>query len=411
MSAPEVASPHEAGARPPHVDHGRSHLIQPAVAGLLAAIVGFAGAFPVVLAGYAAAGASAAQAASGLMVMTMVKGVVGVGLSAWSRQPISIAWSTPGAALLIATGMLPGGYPTAIGAYLVASALIVLAGLWAGFGRAVSSIPMSLASAMLAGVLLEICLQPAKAAASMPLLALPIIATWIIMFRVARLWATPVALVVTGIVVALTTPIPADAWAHAIATPVVVLPHFDLGVAVSVGLPLFLVTMASQNVPGLTVLRVNGYQPEVAPIFVSTGLASGVIAFFGGHQINLAAITAALCAGPEAHPNKGYRWIAAATAGAAYVVIGLGAGFAAAFAAAMPPLIIQTVAGLALFGSLAGALAGALAKEDERVPAIITFIVTASGITGMGVKFLGIGPAFWGLIAGGLALALVKAKR
>jgi benzoate membrane transport protein len=345
------------------------------------------------------------------MVMTMVKGLVGIALSAWSRQPVSIAWSTPGAALLIATGALPGGYATAVGAYLVASALIVVAGLWSGFGRAVSSIPMSLASAMLAGVLIEICLQPAKAVASMPALALPIVITWVVMYRFARLWATPVALIVTGIVVLATTAVPPDALAHAIATPMVILPHFDLGVAVSVGLPLFLVTMASQNVPGLTVLRVNGYHPEVAPIFVTTGLASGVIAFFGGHQINLAAITAALCAGPEAHPNKAYRWIAAATAGGAYVLIGLVAGFAAAFAAAMPPLIIQTVAGLALFGSLAGALAGALAKEDERIPAIVTFLVTASGITGMGVKFFGIGPAFWGLIAGGAVLALIKARR
>jgi benzoate membrane transport protein len=399
-------------ATPPHpARHGRGHLVQPVVAGILAAIVGFAGAFPVVLAGYVAIGASPAEAASGLMMVTMASGVLSLALSFATRLPIFIAWSTPGAALLIATGALTGGYATAVGAYLVASALIVLAGLWAGFGRAVSSIPMSLASAMLAGVLLEICLQPAKAVASMPALALPIVASWLIMYRVARLWATPVALVVTGAVVALTTPIPADAWAHAVATPLIVLPHFDAGVAVSVGLPLFLVTMASQNVPGLTVLRVNGYAPNVPPVFVATGLASFVIAFFGAHQVNLAAITAALCAGPEAHPNKAHRWIASATAGAANVVIGLGAGFAVVFAAAMPPLIIQTVAGMALIGSLGGALAVAVGRDDERVPALVTFLVTASGITGMGIKFFGIGPPFWGLLAGGAALALIKAKR
>jgi benzoate membrane transport protein len=404
--------PAPAGA-PPHpvVAHGRGHLVQPMVAGVLAAIVGFAGAFPVVLAGYVAIGASPAEAASGLMMVTIASGVLSLALASVTRLPIFIAWSTPGAALLIATGALPGGYATAVGAYLVASALIVLSGLWGAFGRAVSSIPMSLASAMLAGVLLEICLQPAKAVASMPWLALPIVASWLIMFRVARLWATPVALVVTGVVVALTTPIPAEAWVHVVAMPRFIVPHFDLGVAVSVGLPLFLVTMASQNVPGLTVLRVNGYAPKVPPVFVATGAASAVIAFFGAHQVNLAAITAALCAGPEAHPNKAHRWVASATAGVANIVIGLAAGFAVVFASAMPPLIIQTVAGMALFGSLAGALAVAVGNEEERIPAIVTFLVTASGITGTGVKFLGIGPPFWGLLAGGAALALIKARR
>jgi benzoate membrane transport protein len=175
---------------------------------------------------------------------------------------------------------------------------------------------------------------------------------------------------------------------------------------VSIALPLFIVTMASQNVPGLAVLRLNGYQPKVEQIFLSTGLASGVTALFGGHLVNLAAITAALSAGPEAHADPSRRYIAAVTAGASYLVLGLLAGLAAAFITAAPPLLIQAVAGLALLGSLAAALAAALTREGERIPVILTFVTTASGIS-----FFGIGAAFWGLVAGGLLLGLNRPRK
>jgi benzoate membrane transport protein len=383
----------------------RATLLQPIFAGVLAAVVGFAGAFPIVLKGLGSVGATPAIAASGLLALCVIKGFCGAGLSWRMRMPISIAWSTPGAALLITTGMPEGGFPAVIGAFLAAAGLIVIAGLWRPFGRLVSSIPMSLASAMLAGVLLEICLEPVHAVQQMPLLALPIVVVWAVALRFARLWAVPIAVAVTALIIAFATKLPPGSLDHIAPSAIFVAPTFSLGALTGIALPLFIVTMASQNVPGLAVLRVNGYAPDVAPIFVTTGLASGVIALFGGQSVNLAAITAALCAGPEAHPDSSKRWIAAATAGFTYVALGLTAGLASAFIAASPPLLIQAVAGLALMGSMAGAFASSLAREDERLPAIITFATTASGFTAFSI-----GPAFWGLIAGGALMLVLKWK-
>jgi len=384
----------------------RASLLQPVTAGLLAAIVGFGSSFPIVLQGLAAAGASPAEAASGLIALSVVMGLLGILLSLRTSMPISVAWSTPGAALLVSTGIPEGGYAAAVGAFLVAALLVVLAGVWRGFGRAVAAIPASLANAMLAGVLLDLCLAPVRAVGAMPALALPIVLVWALAWRFARLWAVPLAVLVTAVIVLIWTPVPEGALADILPRPVLVMPVLSLDAVVGIALPMFLVTMASQNVPGLAVLRANGYQPDVQPIFVTSGLASMVTGLFGGHLVNLAAITAALCAGPEAHPDPGRRWVAAVTNGAGYVLLGLFAGFAAAFIAASPPLLIQAVAGLALLGALGSALSGALAKESERLPAIMTFVITASG-----VSFFGIGGAFWGLVGGGAMLALARTGR
>jgi benzoate membrane transport protein len=321
-------------------------------------------------------------------------------------MPVTLAWSTPGAALLVATGVPAGGFPAAVGAFLLAAGLVVAAGAWRPFGRAVSSIPVSLASAMLAGVLLDLCLAPVRAVGAMPALALPVVLVWALCWRFARLYAVPAAVAIAAALIVLATPIPEGALAEIWPRPVLVAPVFTLDAAIGLALPLFVVAMASQNVPGLAVLGANGYRPAPGPIFVSTGLASGVLAVLGGHGINLAAITAALCAGPEAHPNPARRYVASAASGTAYLALGLFAGFAAAFIAASPPLLIQAVAGLALLGSLGSALSAALAREDERLPAVLTFATTASG-----VAFLGIGSAFWGLVAGGALLALDRARR
>jgi benzoate membrane transport protein len=381
-------------------------LWQPVFAGCLAAIVGFASAFTIVLNGLGAVGATPAMAASGLLALCFVKGLTGAGLSLWKRMPISVAWSTPGAALLVSAGVPAGGFGDAIGAFIVAAGLIVIAGLYRPFGRLVALIPMSIASAMLAGVLMELCLAPVQAVQALPLLALPIVVVWALAMRFVRLWAVPISVAVTALIIVFATKLPPGALAHIAPDPIFVMPHFTLATITSIALPLFIVTMASQNVPGLAVLRVNGYTPDVAPIFVTTGLASGLIALFGGQSINLAAITAALCAGPDAHPDPRCRWIAAATAGLTYICLGLTAGLASAFIAASPPLLIQAVAGLALMASLAGALAAALSKEDERLAAIVTFATTTSGFSAFGI-----GAAFWGLIAGGLLLAVLRQKR
>lgn len=378
----------------------------PISAGLLTALVGFASSFAVVLAGLQAVGASPEQAASGLIALCAGQGVLMLVLAWRARTPLSFAWSTPGAALLVSTGMPESGFPEAVGAFLVVALLIAAAGLWRAFGRAVEAIPTSLASAMLAGVLLDLCLAPVRALEAMPWQAAAIIGVWAVTWRLARLYAVMAAVGVAGVVIALSTPLPAGTFDAAWPSPIAVTPSLSLDTVIGIALPLFLVTMASQNIPGLAVLNANGYRPAAAPLFVWTGGASVATALFGGHMLNLAAITAALCAGPDAHPDPKKRYVASLTAGASYLVIALLAGVAAAFATASPPLLIQTVAGLALLASVAGAAQAALAKPDEHVPAIVTFVTTASGLS-----ILGIGAAFWGLIAGGIMLGLMRIGR
>jgi benzoate membrane transport protein len=377
-------------------------LIQPISSGVLAAVVGFASSVAIVLAGYTAVGATQGEAASGLFAIMLATGVVGILFALLTRTPITIAWSTPGAALLIATGAPAGGYAAATGAFFFAGALIVAAGIWRPFGRAVAAIPTSLAGAMLAGILLQLCLAPLHAVQALPTLTLPIIVAWAVALRFARRFAIPIAVAVTAVIVAIATPLPPGALAHLVPRPLFIVPAFTLPALVGIGVPLFIVTMAAQNVPGLAVLSVSGYKPAVGPIFFWTGIASLATALLGGHSINLAAITAALCTRPEAHPDPARRWIASLANGIAYVVIALTASFATAFVTASPPLLIEAVAGLALLGSLASALSSALVREDHRLPAIVTFVTTASG-----VSFFGIGGAFWGLLAGGALMAVL----
>jgi benzoate membrane transport protein len=381
-------------------------IIQPVSSGILAAVVGVSSAFPIVLAGFAAAGASQAEAASGLFAITMGQGILSIAFALRTRMPVTIAWSTPGAVLLIAAGRPEAGYPAIVGAYLVAAVLIVAAGVWRPFGRLVAAIPIPLAGAMLGGILLELCLAPVHAMATEPLLTLPILLAWIIGLRFARIYAVPIAVIVAVAVVAFTTALPASVFAAIAPHPMFIAPVFTVATAIGVGVPLFIVTMASQNVPGLAVLSINGYKPDVAPIFVWTGVGSLATGLFGGQPLNLAAITAALCAGPEAHADPARRWIATVACGAAYVLIAFAAGFATAFVTAAPPLLIQAVAGLALLGSLASALASALANEKFRIPAAVTFVTTASG-----ASFLGISTAFWGLLAGGILMVALRHRR
>ncbi len=381
-------------------------LIQPMTAGLLAAVVGFASTFTVVLAGFSAVGASPAQAASGLMTICIVQGIVGVALSLFTRLPISIVWSTPGSALLIATGVQPGGYPTALGAIVVAGLLIALAGVWRPFGRLVEAIPTSLANALLAGVLFEICLAPVTAIHQSPALVLPIVLAWVVALRFARRYAIPIVVACTALVIVLETKLPPGALVGAWPTLVTTVPAFRWNAVGSLALPLFIVTMASQNIPGLAVLRANGYRPDLRSIFVATGLGGVLSAFGSGGLINLAAITAALCAGPEAHPDPAQRYLSSVAASLLYIVLGLFAAVAAAFIVASPPSLVQAVAGLALMGSFGNALAAALASERDRLAVAATFAIVASGIS-----FGGVGASFWGLLGGGVLLVAERSRR
>lgn len=376
-------------------------IAQPVLAGVVTAVVGFAGAFTVVLTGLRAVGADSGQAASGLLAVSVASGIVAVVLGLRTRMPVGIAWSTPGAALLAAAGVPPGGFPAAVGAFLFCGALVVVAGFVAPLGRLVAAIPGHLAGAMLAGVLLPLCLAPVRALAEVPLLAAPVVVVWAVVGRFARPWAVPAALAVAVAGILGTGGLPAGA---AVAPALVwTVPAFDPATLVGIGLPLFVVTMVSQNVTGMAVLGQYGYQPPWRPVLLMTGVASMAAAPFAGHAVNLAAISAALAAGPDAGPAH-RRWIASVTAGVGLAVLGLGAGVATAVLAASPPVLVEAVAGLALLGALAASIAAAVAGSDGREAAAVTFVVTAAGI-----GFLGLGSAFWGLVAG-LAMTLLHGR-
>jgi benzoate membrane transport protein len=381
--------------------------LAPAIAaGLLASFVGFASSFAVVLQGSIAVGATQAQAASGLMAVSIAMGLCAIVLSVKHRMPISVAWTTPGAALLASSGAPEGGFAAAVGAFLVTGALIVLSGWWKPLGRWVAAIPAPLANAMLAGVLLNLCLAPVKAVAQLPMLALPIVLVWAVMLRIRRLYAMPAAAILAVVLIALTTQLPPGALGAMWPSPVLVMPSFSPAALIGIALPLFVVTMASQNIPGIAVLNANGYRPDPSPLFRMTGFFSLLAAPFGSHAVNLAAITAAICAGPDAHPDPARRYWSAVVAGAGYVVFGLLATAATVLVSASPPILIEAVAGLALLGAFANAMATALAQPADREAAAITFLVSASGLT-----ILGVSGAFWGLVAGGAMMFLTRWKR
>lgn len=375
--------------------------------GLLTAFVGFASSFAVILNGLSAAGASQAEATSGLMALSVSMGVCAIVINLRTRLPVSVAWSTPGAALLASTGIIEGGFPAAVGGFLLCALLIILAGLWKPLGRMVAAIPAPLANAMLAGVLIVLCFAPARAIAFDPLLGLPILLAWAIAGRFNRLLAVPAALVAFTLVIAFGVEMPVGAFSRLadglVPQPVLVMPVFNVASLVSIALPLFIVTMASQNIPGIAVLKVNGFEPPPGPLFAATGLFSGLATPFGGHAINLAAITAAMCAGTDAHADPARRYWASLVAGITYILFGLLAGAVTAFVSLAPPVLIEAVAGLALIGAFSGSAMTAFREPETREAAAITFLVTASG-----VSFAGISGAFWGLLAGGLMLLLGK---
>lgn len=398
---------------------GGAFSLPPVTAGLLAGFVGFASTFAVIIAGLTSVGATQTQAASGLMALSVAMGLAGILLSLKKRQPISVAWSTPGVALLATTAAPEGGFAAAVGAFLVCGAAIVIAGLWKPLGRAVAAIPAPLANAMLAGVLLGLCLAPVEAVAQFPVIGLAIVVTWAVVARLRRLMAVPAAVLVTALLIAWNAGLipgiaAAESWpgltawpgygiAELLPLPVFVMPVFEPAAMIGIALPLFIVTMASQNIPGIAVLNANGYRPDPGPLFTTTGVFSLLAAPLGGHAVNLAAITAALCAGPDAHPDPSKRYGAAVVAGWTYIGFGLLAGLATALIAAAPPVLIEAVAGLALLGAFGASLAAALSEPRHREAAVVTFVVTASGLT-----LLGISGAFWGLVAGGAMMALAR---
>lgn len=370
--------------------------------------MGFTSSFAVVLAGLKAVGADPAQAASGLLALTVVVGVGVLWLSWRSKVPVTLAWSTPGAALLATSGTVDGGWPAAVGAFLAAGILIAMTGLVPALGRLMAKIPAALAQAMLAGVLLQLCLAPFKALGSVPLFIAPVIACWLLMMKFAPRWSVPAALLVAlavigvslaagGTSLAGTTIFPTFDWTT---------PEFTLQAMAGIALPLFVVTMASQNVPGVAVLRSFGYQTPWRASMLVTGAGTALAAPFGAHAINLAALSAALAAGEEAGPDRSRRWIAGFTSGLAYLVLAAFSTALVSLVAAAPAGMLEAVAGLALLGTLASSVSAALADPEDRIAPAVTFLMAASGLA-----FAGVGSAFWALAAGLAVRAVLNPRR
>lgn len=380
-------------------------LVQPVVAGIVAVLTGFTSTFTIVLAGLAAVGATDAQASSGLLAVCVAAGIVSIIVPLKLRRPVSFSWSTPGAAALLAAAVPSGGFSAAVGAFIVAGALTLLAGLWLPFERAIVSIPKPIAGAMLAGILLPICLAPAQAAVKFPWVMVPVLLVWLILLRFAPRWAVPAAMLVAIIgIVVMAGP---NAFTGVDFTPRIsfVMPSFDVAAIVGIGVPLFIVTMAGQNIPGFAVLHTFGYPQTVRPALQISGVGSILGSFFGGHAINLAALSAAMMAGPEAGPDRDRRWIASMTNGFGYIVLGSLTGLIAALIAAAPKELIAAAAGLGMFSALIAALVSAFDVERMRLPAVVTLAVTASGIA-----IVGVGSAVWGLLAGLLTYAALSRR-
>ncbi|QEW02626.1 benzoate/H(+) symporter BenE family transporter [Microbacterium lushaniae] len=386
----------------------RVPLSRPIIAGIVTALVGTTSSFAVVLTGLDAVGATPAQAASGLLVLCVTMGLGSIVLAWRYRMPITVAWSTPGAALLAATGSVDGGWPAAVGAFLVTAGLILLTALWPQLGRMIARIPPSIAQAMLAGILLPLCVAPVTGLVTDPWGVAPVLLTWLVCVRLAPRWAVPLAFLAAAVVVAVHVTVTGGSVAPADLIPrlEVTAPSISLGAIVGLALPLFLVTMASQNVPGVAVMRSYGYTVPWRPAMFVTGVGTALGAPAGGHAINLAAISAALAAAPDADPDPTRRWVAGVSTGATGIVLG---GLSAALVALVvvaPAGVIPAVAGVALFAAFGSAVQQAIDDPGERLAAVVTFVVAASGVAVAGVS-----AAFWALVAGLVVRTVLHAGR
>ena len=370
-------------------------------AAFVASFAGFGASVALLVAAAVAVGATPAETVSWIAAVSVAKGVASAGLSLWTRLPVVLAWSTPGAALIGATAGLT--LAEAVGAFLLAGILIALTGLVPWLSRLVAAIPKEIAAAMLAGVLLPFVLAVATSIVGLPALVAPIVLVFLVVRLFNPLAAVLAALAMGVILVFLGQPFPALSL-----NPqpfIVTLPEFSPAVLIGLGVPLYLVTMASQNLPGFSVMRAYGYEPPVEKSLVVTGFGSALVSFLGAHPFNMAAITAAICLGPDVHPDKAQRWRVGVFYGGMWILIGVATPALLPLLSAMPGEVIATIAGLALIAPLIGALHQAMEVEAARFNAVVTFAVTASGMS-----LLGVGAAFWGL-AIGLALTLLDRVR
>ncbi|QRN80451.1 MAG: benzoate/H(+) symporter BenE family transporter [Nocardiopsis sp. BM-2018] len=374
-------------------------------AGLIAVLVGVTSSAAIVFTAAEAAGASPGQIASWMLALGVGMAVTCVGLSLRYRAPVVTAWSTPGAALL-AVGLDGVGMAQAVGAFLFSAVLITLSGVTGWFERVMDRIPVPLAAGLLAGVLLQFGLGLFTSMEGDFAVVFAMFAAYLLCRRWLPRYAVLLSLLTGGAVAAAQGSLRLGSVELALASPEFVAPEFSWQVLVSVGLPLFVVTMASQNLPGVAVLRGDGYRVPISPVIGWTGATNLVLAPFGCYGMNLAAITAAICTGPQAHPDRERRYLAGVWAGVFYLCVGVFGATVASLLATLPSTLVLAIAGLGLLGTIGGSLAAAVSGEGSREAAVVTFLATASGFT-----LFGVGSAFWGLLAGVLTLLVTRSFR
>jgi len=375
------------------------------VAGMIATFISYAG--PLVIIFHAAQNASLSPEilSSWVWAISIGSGVLGAVLSLRWRVPVVIAWSIPGSALLV-TALPHTGLNQAIGAYLVANLILLLIGLSGAFDRIIARLPGSIAAGMQAGILFSFGIEVFRALPVQPMLVLSMFITYIVMRRAWPRYAVAAVLLVGGAITLLGGHLRSEALVFALATPQWITPEFNLAAILNLSLPLVLVALTGQFMPGMAVLRNAGFNTPASPIISASALGGMLLAPFGCHGLNLAAVTASLCAGKEAHENPKRRYIAALSGSATYLVFGIAGATLVSLFAAFPAALIAALAGLALYGAISDALVRSLAEPKERDAGLFTFLVTASG-----VSFLGMSAAFWGLMFGVLTHFLIVARR
>lgn len=375
------------------------------VAGFIATVISYAGPLVIIFQAAESAGMSHAVLSSWVWAISIGSAVLGIGLSLRYRVPIIIAWSAPGSALLVA--LLPQiSLNEAVGAYIVASLIIFLVGISGAFDRIISKLPAAIGAGMLAGILFSFGTGLFVSLQSKPLLVLAMFATYLLVKRVLPRYAVMAVLLVGCTIAFVTGDLRQEALVIGLAMPVWISPEFSLAACLNIALPLVMVALTGQFVPGMAVLRNAGYHTPASPIITSSAVGSLLLAPFACHGLNLAAITAAICTGREAHEDPSKRYVAGVVGGLAYLLLGLFGATLVSLFTAFPKELIAALAGLALFGAIAGALASAMAEPDDREAALITFLVTASGMS-----FLGLSAAFWGLMFGLAAHFLLGSRR
>ncbi|WP_137886877.1 benzoate/H(+) symporter BenE family transporter [Pseudomonas sp. 2FE] len=372
------------------------------VAGFIAMMTGYTSSLVLMFQAGQAAGLSSGQISSWIWALSIGMAICSIGLSLRYRTPVTVAWSTPGAALLI-TSLSGVSYGEAIGAYITCALLVTLCGLTGSFERLVKRLPASLAAALLAGILFKIGSEIFVAAQHRTGLVLGMFFTYLLIKRLQPRYAVLAALLVGTALSGALGLLDFSGFSLEMATPVWTTPSFSLAATISIGIPLFVVAMTSQNMPGIAVLRADGYWLPASPLITVTGIASLLLAPFGSHGINLAAISAAICTGPHAHEDRRKRYTAAVWCGIFYGIAGIFGATLAALFAALPKELVLSIAALALFGSIINGLTNAMSEAKEREAALVTFMVTASGFS-----LFSIGSAFWGIVAGVLTLLILN---